>query len=815
MYAKDTETPRQTGGWHLPGGVAVKSAFICLCLAWASVCVAQETPRTVSDWNFDWRFALGDDQAWAQPEFDDRNWRELHLPHDWSIEGEFSPEHPAGVWGGALPGGIGWYRKHFRIENGELMFIEFDGVYMNSTVYVNGHEVGHRPYGYSSFSYDVTPWLRRDGGENVVAVRVDNSQQPNSRWYSGSGIYRNVRLVTTGEVHVAYNGVCITTPSVQAEEAVVAVKTEVTAPQGKKYGVRHRVIDTEGAEVASADKDGTMILNHPHRWDIADPYLYTLVTEVVVEDQVTDQVATRFGIRTTAWDKDKGFLLNGRQVKLLGVCLHHDMGCLGTAVHRRAVERQLTILRDMGINAIRTSHNPPAPELLDLCDEMGLLVMDEAFDTWRHPKAKHDYATYFDEWHERDLTDFVKRDRNHPSVILWSIGNEIYEQSGKTEEERTENRQLTAHLAELVKSVDPTRAVTSGTHAVSRTNCIVESGSLDVIGLNYHDYGYDSLRLWHPDVPIVASETASALNSRGVYFQPSTKMRVMPHKGDALLEEKTYQCTAYDACHAMWETTCTHEDAWKVVRDHPWVAGTFVWTGFDYLGEPTAYGWPARSSYFGIVDLAGFPKDMYYMYQSEWTNKTVLHLLPHWNWNTGDSIDVWAYYNNADEVELLLNGRSIGRSSKTRDRLHAFWEKVPFEPGELTAISYKDGQEVTRTSRATTGTPAALRLTADPTTIAADGYDLSFVTVEAIDAQGRPVPTADLMLTFKIEGAGELLGIDNGNAAETLCLQGDKMPLFSGKALAVVRSLRDYPGTITLTADSPIGKASCTISCTK
>ena len=796
---------------------AKAARFVCICLVlmWASICVAGETPRTVSDFNFSWRFTLGDEQAWAQPEFDDRGWRTLHLPHDWSIEGEFSPEHPAGVWGGALPGGIGWYRKHFATPAGKCTLLEFDGVYMNSTVYVNGHEVGNRPNGYSSFCYDVTQWLRRDGGDNVVAVRVDNSQQPNSRWYSGSGIYRNVRLVTTGEVHVAYNGVCITTPTVQANEATLAVKTEVTSPKGDKYGVRHRVMDADGAEVASAYKDGTIILHHPHRWDIEAPYLYTLVTEVVVKGQVTDRVATRFGIRTAAWDADRGFLLNGRQVKLLGVCLHHDMSCLGTAVHRRALERQLTIMRNMGVNAIRTSHNPPAPELLDLCDEMGLLVMDEALDTWRHHKAKHDYATYFDEWHERDLTDFVKRDRNHPSVILWSIGNEIYEQSGKTDEEQEANRRLSRHLSELVKRMDDTRAVTSGNHSLSRTNNIMTSGGLDVLGLNYRDFGYDSLRVWFPGMPIVASETVSAQNSRGVYFQPSTKMRVMPHGGEVLDEEKTFQCTAYDMCHAMWETTCTHQDGWIAVRDHPFVAGTFVWTGFDYLGEPTAYGWPARSSYFGIVDLAGFPKDVYYIYQSEWTDKTVLHLLPHWNWNASDSIDVWAYYNHADEVELLLNGRSLGRSSKTRDRLHAFWEKVPFEPGELTAISYQDGQEVARTSRTTTGAPAALRLTADRTIIAADGYDLSFVTVEALDAQGCPVPTADQMITFKVKGAGELLGVDNGNAAETLCLRGDMMPLFNGKVLAVVRSLCDQPGTITLIADSPVGKASCTIISTR
>ena len=755
---------------------------------------------------------LGDDAThWAEVDYDDGGWKLLHLPHDWSIEGEFSESHPAGVWGGALPGGVGWYRKHFATPEGKKVCLEFDGVYMNSTVYVNGHEVGTRPYGYSSFSYDVTQWLHKDGGENVVAVRVDNAQQPNSRWYSGSGIYRNVRLVTTEDIHVAYNGVCITTPRVTDEEAIVAVRTEVVAPPSKRYQVRNKVVDAMGKLVAWSDNEEPIVVPHPHRWDITDPYLYTLETEVLVDGRVKDCVETRFGIRTIRWDKDEGFILNGRKVMLQGVCLHHDMGCIGTAVHRRAIERQLTLMKEMGVNAIRTTHNPPATEVLELCDEMGLLVMDEAFDTWRHNKAKYDYANYFDEWHERDLRDFVKRDRNHPSVILWSIGNEIYEQSGKEGKEREANRALTTHLATVVREMDGTRAVTSGTHAVSRNNCIVESGALDVVGLNYHDYGYDSLRLWHPNVPIVASETASALNSRGVYFQPSTKMRIMPHKGDALPEEATWQCTAYDMCHAMWETTCTHEDAWKVVRDHPWVAGTFVWTGFDYLGEPTAYGWPARSSYFGIVDLAGFPKDMYYMYQSEWTDKEVLHVLPHWNWTEGDSIDVWAYYNGADEVELFVNGQSKGRSRKTQERLHALWEKVPYEAGELKVTAYRNGKEVRSEVRRTTGKPVALKLTADREVLKADGYDLCFVTIEAIDEQGLPVPTADLMLEFSVDGQGELFGVDNGNAAETLCLKGNKMPLFSGKALAVVRSLQGKRGTALLQVKSAVGEKTMTI----
>ena len=374
-------------------------------------------PRTVTDFNFDWLFILADSAAFSKPDIDEGTWRRLRLPHDWSIEGDFSPTHPAGTWGGALPGGIAWYRKHFDTPQAQTVMLEFDGVYMNSTVYVNGRQAGTRPYGYSSFCYDITSFLNPIGQDNVVAVRVDNSQQPNSRWYTGSGIYRNVRMVTTGAAHVAYLGTCVTTPVVNNERAEVHVETTVEAPQGVSYQVRNRIVDAKGHRIASAQEGLPLIVPAPHLWDVGRPYLYTLVTEVSVDGRLSDRYETPFGIRTTQWDKDQGFLLNRQPLKLKGVCLHHDMGCLGTAVHRRAIERQLTILRDMGVNAIRTSHNPPAPQLLDLCDEMGLVVMDEAFDTWRHHKAAHDYASFFDEWHERDLSDFVRRDRNPPSVI--------------------------------------------------------------------------------------------------------------------------------------------------------------------------------------------------------------------------------------------------------------------------------------------------------------------------------------------------------------------------------------------------------------
>ncbi len=795
--------------------------LILLLTALLSVSVlGRPAVRTVEDFNFDWRFCLGDDPARSEPGFDDGAWRQLHLPHDWSIEGEFSPTHPATVNGGALPGGIGWYRKHFKTPEAGRVAVEFDGIYLNSTVWVNGREAGGRPYGYASFNLDITSLLNPAGQDNVIAVRVDHSLQPSGRWYTGSGIYRNVRLVCTDEARIAYNGVWVTTPELTVAKATVLVHTELDAPAGGNYSVRHRIRDARGKVVAKGADGEPIRLAKPHRWDVNAPYLYTLETELLKGGKVADRVTTRFGVRECAWDVDRGFFLNGRGIKLLGACLHHDLGCIGTAMHRRALQRQLEILQAAGFNAIRTSHNIPAPELLELCDEMGLMVLDEAFDKWRGRPGSAGYGAYFDEWNTRDLTDWVKRDRNHPSVVIWSIGNEIGEQGARTPEAYAANEELARHLADVVRANDPTRPVTCGCNSPKKDNCVYTSGALDVIGMNYRAYAYDSLRVWFPGKPFLATETVSSQNSRGIYYQPSTVLRVAGWSPWAGIPKPTEeelkgtipnQCSAYDHSRAIWDCTTTHEAAWFPIRDNDYMAGTFIWTGFDYLGEPTAFGWPSRSSYFGIVDLAGFPKDPYYMYQSEWTDRTMLHLLPHWNWTPGEKIDVWAYYNNADEVELFLNGKSLGRSAKTPDRLHALWPEVPFEPGKLEAVSYKDGREVARAVRETAGEPAALRLSADRPVIDADGYDLSFVTVEAVDAAGRPVPTADAMLRFRVEGAGELFGVDNGDAADTLCLKGTQKALFSGKALAVVRSLPGQKGNATLTVSSALGDASLDI----
>lgn len=818
----------------------MKKIFTLLCALLLLLVGCNDTrtaTRTIEDFNFDWSFMLGDKSLYADPEYNDKDWRQLHLPHDWSIEGEFNRANPTTPAGGALPAGIGWYRKTFTSPNleGKVVHIEFDGIFRNSTLYVNGEEVGFRPHGYSSLSYDITRYLKPEGEENVIAVRCDNREQPNSRWYTGCGIYRNVRLVTTSEVYVGYSGTYITTPEISDKQATVkvAVMLHNDSDTSQTITLRNIILNKDGSKEAEASQEQTidaeqnaelsttLKLSSPELWDINDPYLYTMKSIVEIDGNIVDEYDTRFGVRSIEFKADSGFWLNGRALKIKGVCMHHDLGALGSAVHRRALERQLDILESYGVNAIRTAHNPPAPELLDLCDERGILVLDEALDMWRIAKSKYDYARLFDAWHERDLADFVKRDRNHPSIIMWSVGNEIPEQwetkehssldkipaelrntlmsyvsEGDAETEHNANVLLTRHVVGTIKKYDATRPVTAGCNETRPENNLLRSGALDIVGFNHHAEDYDSVRVWYPEMPFIGTETTSALNSRGFYLHPSSEVHVIPARWDLRYNTPHHQCSAYDNSHAPWATL--HEAACIAVRDREFCAGAFVWTGFDYLGEPTPYTWPSRSSYFGIVDLCGFPKDCYYMYRSEWTEEPTLHLFPHWNWEEGQTIDLWAYYNNADEVELLVNGHSMGRSTKSEERLHALWEGVEYEAGEITAIAYKDGAEVMRHTRRTAGEPYEIRLTADRKVLKADGYDLSYITVECYDKDGNAVPTAMNQLYFDVEGAGELMGVDNGNACGMESLKGSKMKLFNGKALAIIRTLRDVQGDIRL-----------------
>jgi beta-galactosidase len=775
--------------------------------------------------NFDdnWRFHLGDIKNGQEVGMDDSGWRSLNLPHDWSIEGKFSKDNPAGISGGALPGGIGWYRKSFTINESEkekLIFIDFDGVYHNSEVWINGHYLGIRPYGYSSFQYELTPYLHYGEEKNIVAVKVDNSKQPNSRWYSGSGIYRHVWLEKTNKIYVDHWGTFVTTPEVEKDSAEVAIEIRIrnATSQDRNVIVGTEVLDKKGEKVAGGEtsalivKDSVVVINleltirNPQLWSIENPHLYTAVTTIRNNNQRIDVYCTTFGIRTFTFDAAKGFFLNGKHLKIHGVCDHHDLGCLGAAVNKRAIERQLEILKAMGCNGIRTSHNPPDPELLDLCDSMGFIVMDEAFDMWKEAKTKYDYSLDWDRWHKRDLEDMVLRDRNHPSVFLWSIGNEIPEQSDSS------GVAISQELASIVRSLDTTRPITSNCDRPSTSNAIIKSGALDIIGFSYHENLYGSFPETYPGQKLIGSETTSALETRGHYDMPSDSIRRWPVRWDKPLAEGNPDntCSSYDNCSAPWGAT--HEEALKLVDKYDFVAGMFIWTGFDYLGEPTPYTWPSRSSYFGIIDLAGFPKDSYYLYQSEWTDKPVLHIFPPWNpecwttvkngvpnWKQGDSIDVWVY-TNCDEVELFLNGKSLGLRKKTDDEFHLMW-RVLYSPGTLMAIGMKNGEKILTTVVQTAGAPAKISLHADRKQISANGQDLSFVTVTVLDKNGIVVPYADNLISFKVSGEGEIAGVDNGSETDLDSFKADYRKTFNGMCLVVLQS-NNKKGIITLTAKS-------------
>jgi beta-galactosidase len=776
------------------------SRIVVLCLFVATICVANPRPDNRVSFNHDWRFRLGDDSPW----------RQLNLPHDWSIEGEFSEKAPAGTGGGALPGGIGWYRKTFKIPagaRGKRIFIEFDGVYRNSEVWINGHYLGKRPYGYITFQYELTPHLFHGTKPNVIEVKVDNSQQPNSRWYSGSGIYRNVWLTTLDPVHIAHWGTYVTTPEVSSESASVVVKTQVNNGSQRTAPVNLTTIiqDTNGREVARHTQRGVgasrteisqiLKVSAPKLWSDEHPYLYKVLSQLEQGGRVVDRYETPLGIRTFRFDVDKGFFLNGKPMKIRGVCNHHDLGSLGAAVNTRAIERQLEILKAMGVNGLRTAHNPPAPELLELTDKMGFIVMDEAFDVWKIQKTKFDYHLDFDEWHKRDLEDMVLRDRNHPSIFIWSIGNEVMEQWNKNPEGGNISRRLVA----IVRNLDRTRPITAACNGVTTDNKVLTEGDLDLVGTNYHHADLPEFAKRFPGRAIIGAETNSSVHMRGSYTMPSDEIRRWPRKTEDILKlGPTYECSAYDNSTAPWGAA--HEEMWKLVKKYDWFSGMYIWTGWDYLGEPTPFPWPAVSSYFGIIDLAGFPKDPYYFYQSEWTNTPVLHIAPHWNWKHGEKVDVVAYFNNADEVELFLNGRSQGAKRKQGDDMRVFW-RLDFEPGVLKAVSRKSEQVVLTKEVRTAESPAKIVLIPDRQAVKADGADLSFVTVKVVDKNGTLVPLADNLIRFEVTGPGSIAGVDNGNQTSHEPFKANRRKAFHGMALAIVQT-KQRPGRIVLKASS-------------
>jgi len=784
------------------------------------------------------------------------------LPHDWAIEGPFQQE----LWGetGKLPyQGAGWYRKHFTVpaaDAGKRIQFEIDGAMSYSEVWLNGRFVGGWPYGYSSYQLDLTPYLNF-GGENVLAVRLENVRE-SSRWYPGAGLYRNVWLTKTGDVRVRQWGVFVTAPRLSAEAATVNVDVylenlgaakatlEVVTrvfelePDGRRRTGPVAVSEPESVELDPARNRDGMRANllevvNPKLWDTARPARYVAETELRRDGVVVDRVETPFGLRTIAYDADRGFQLNGRLVKLKGVCLHHDLGALGAAINVRAMERQIDILQAMGCNALRFSHNPPSPEMLELCDRKGMLVMDEAFDAWHRgkkwPGAKkesdpdiyyYDYARAFPDWHERDMRALVRRDRNHPSVIMWSIGNEVIEQWF------ADGWQFAARLAGIVREEDRTRPVTSAFNNGDAGYTGFQT-ALDLVGFNYKSNGYGPFHRKHPTIPVFGSETAAMISSRGEYFFPVTDK-----PEDARFD---FQVSSYDVTTEWFFNTPDTE--FRGLDTAPFAFGEFVWTGFDYLGEPTPYNGdrshllnvsdpaakarlerqlaelgkvlvPSRSSYFGIVDLAGFPKDRYYLYQARWRPELpMVHILPHWNWpeRIGQVTPV-RVYSSGDEVELFLNGRSLGRKKLAPLTYRFCWDDTVYEPGELKAVAFKAGKLWAEAVVRTTGPAAKLTLAPDRPALRADGDDLAFVTLTVADNEGRMVPRAKLPVTFSVDGPGEIVATDNGDATSHESFQSPSKRTFNGLALAVIRTKAGQPGEIVVRATAEgLAPAACTV----
>jgi len=777
----------------------------------------------------------GGEVSYAQQGFDDSQWRSVTLPHDWGVEGPFKQEYPGET--GKLPWwGVGWYRKHLAVpasDAGQRIYLDVDGAMAYATVWVNGQFVGGWPYGYASWRVELTPFLKF-GGDNVVAIRLDNP--PNSsRWYPGGGIYRNVWLVKTAPVHVGHWGTYVTTPEIKpeaatvkiqvrlendlAEDAAVTVRNEIfelgtDGKMGKAVARATDSVKVPGHQSVGSESEATV--KNPRLWSLQKPQRYVVVTTVEENGKQLDRYETPFGVRTIQFTANNGFLLNGERVPLNGVCDHADLGALGSAVNVRGLERQIEILKEMGCNAIRTSHNPPAPELLDLCDRLGMLVMDESFDCWKRGKTPNDYHLLFTDWHEKDWRAELRRDRNHPSVILWSIGNEIPEQT------RPEGLQMAAELARIAHEEDPTRPTTAACNNV-QSGYNGYGTNLDVFGYNYKPWEYGKFRKANPEQPLFGSETASCISSRGEYFFP-----VSTNKADGLAD---FQMSSYDLYAPRWATIPDVE--FKGQDENPFVAGEFVWTGFDYLGEPTPYNSdrsnllnftdpadkaraekelesvgklhvPSRSSYFGIVDLAGFKKDRFYLYQAHWRpNLPMAHILPHWNWpNRIGQVTPVHVYTSGDEAELFLNGKSLGRKKKGQYEYRICWNDVVYQPGELKVVAYKHGKKWATDVMKTTGPAQKLLLQADRTKITADGSHLSYVTVTVADQKGLLVPRAKNHIQFSIEGPGEIVATDNGDATSLVSFQSPERDAFNGLALVIVRSKAGQAGKIVLKAKS-------------
>lgn len=799
----------------------------------------QAQVRTVQTFKKGWKFTREDSKDFSQRVYDDAKWQSVTVPHDWAIYGPFSinndkqnvaiaqdgqkeaMEH-AGRTGGLPFVGVGWYRLNFEVSafaKGKKATLVFDGAMSHAHVYINGQDAGYWPYGYNSFYLDATPYLK-EGEVNTLAVRLENEPE-SSRWYPGAGLYRNVHLVINEEAHIPTWGTVVTTPVVKEGFARVNVKTELVMPAGKNvsdYRIVTQIKDAEGKMLSSDDRpgdklDGTcfsqnFVVYNPSLWSPETPALYTAETKVYEGDVLKDEYTTRFGIRTLEIIPDKGFFLNGKLTKFKGVCNHHDLGPLGGIANEAGIRRQIRILKDMGCNAIRTSHNMPAPELIRACDEMGMMVMAESFDEWKSAKVQNGYHKIFDEWVEKDLVNLIRHYRNNPSVVMWCVGNEVPDQWNGNR-----GAKLARMLQDICHREDPTRPVTQGMDAPDAVVNNNIAATMDVAGFNYRPHKYLENYQKLPQCIVLGSETASTVSSRGVYKFP-VERRSMQKYDD-------HQSSSYDVEHCGWSNL--PEDDWLWHEDNAWCIGEFVWTGFDYLGEPTPYytDWPSHSSLFGIIDLAGLPKDRYYLYRSHWNPKEeTLHILPHWNWTgrEGEVTPVFVY-TNYPSAELFINGKSQGKRSKDltvtvenskdsasiadfkrQQRYRLMWMDTKYEPGTVKVVAYdKDGKAVAEKEIHTAGTPHHIELVADRTVLKADDEDLSFVTVKVVDKDGNLCPLAENEIRFKVKGAGTYRAGANGNPASLESFQAPKMKVFNGMMTAIVAAT-DKPGTIVLEA---------------
>lgn len=768
-------------------------------------------------------------------DFDDTSWRQLNIPHDWGIEEKFEQEYPGET--GKLPWwGIAWYRKHLEIgreDIGKRVFLDFDGVMSFSTIWCNGRFVGGWPYGYTSFRVELTPYLI-PGGKNVISVRVNNIKG-SARWYPGGGIYRNVWLVKSNPVHIGQWGSKITVTDICTRSAKVNVNIKIAntdqhssqvkvcteifhSVDGKPAGTK--IISDEQSVVLSKPETHlaqTLILKSPRKWDIDSPHLYTAVVKVFNDGQLLDSYNTTFGIRTFEFKQNDGFHLNGHRVQIKGVCMHHDLGCLGTAVNVRAIERRLDMLKTMGVNAIRTSHNPPSPEFLDLCDKKGFLVIDEFVDVWLIAKQPKGYNILFEDWHEQDLRALIRRDQNHPCVIMWSIGNEVREQA------TNEGVDLSNKLKRIAKEEDSTRPVTGGCsnpdagfHEFATT--------FDVFGFNYKPHLYKRFQWQNPNIPYYASETASCISTRGEYFFPVTDERTAGRSG--------FHISSYDL-YGTTKGAYPPDVEFKAQEENPAIAGEFVWTGFDYLGEPSPFNSdmtvllnfhtpediakaekelkelgkirvPSRSSYFGIIDLAGFPKDRFYLYQSHWKpDLPMAHILPHWTWPGREGkITPVHVYTSGDAAELFINGESQGLRQKKKYEYRLRWDSVRYQPGTIKVIAYKNGKKWAEDCVKTADSPYRLLLGSDKTKMESDGEDLIFVTVKVVDCKNNLVPMANSLVRFEVTGPADIVGTNNGDPTSHESLKNKYIKTFNGLALVVLKSQKCRKGKVRLTATS-------------